>query len=150
MQPDNFTECIDHNMSRSLRPEGYGLVTDPRKKSRCVSLHRLVYCEANGLTLDDIAGKVIRHSCDNPRCINPSHLLIGTRADNNRDRAMRGRSAKVVPSRQALTRVQCEEIKARYNPNRCAVNGVCKLAKDYGEDTNVIYRVVRGTYVASK
>jgi len=36
---------------------------------------------------------VVRHTCDNPSCIEPSHLLIGTTTDNNRDRQARGRSS---------------------------------------------------------
>jgi hypothetical protein len=38
-------------------------------------------------------GYVVRHTCDNPPCINPDHLVTGTAAANNRDRAKRGRSA---------------------------------------------------------
>lgn len=34
---------------------------------------------------------VIRHSCDNPRCCNPAHLLLGTHADNAADKMQRGR-----------------------------------------------------------
>jgi hypothetical protein len=121
----------------------------PGRSSVSTGLHRLVFCEAHGLTLEDIAGRVVRHTCDNPRCINPLHLLIGTRADNNRDRAERGRSAKVVPSRQRLTDAQCLEIQVRYDPTRIgtkAPNGVVQLARDYGVDPNVIYKVLRGTY----
>lgn len=141
--------CIDHGRTRSLAPEGYALVAKPGVSSRCVMLHRLVYCKHNNMPLEAIRGKVIRHSCDNPRCINPLHLLIGTRADNNRDRAERGRSAKSVPSRQKLTDVQCQEIRLRYDPTRVgtsAPNGVLQLARDYGVDTKVIYKVLRGTY----
>lgn len=29
---------------------------------------------------------VVRHTCDNPYCFNPSHLIVGTRAENNKDR----------------------------------------------------------------
>jgi hypothetical protein len=36
---------------------------------------------------------VIRHKCDNPVCVRPSHLEIGTDADNNRDMAVRKRGA---------------------------------------------------------
>lgn len=38
-------------------------------------------------------GMVVRHTCDNRLCINPSHLLLGTHADNVRDRVKRNRSA---------------------------------------------------------
>jgi predicted XRE-type DNA-binding protein len=38
-------------------------------------------------------GKAVMHTCDNPRCVNPKHLVLGTLADNNLDRAKKFRSA---------------------------------------------------------
>ena len=38
------------------------------------------------------AGMVVRHACDDPRCINPDHLVLGTQLDNALDRSSRGRS----------------------------------------------------------
>lgn len=40
----------------------------------------------------DLTGKVIRHTCDNPLCVKPAHLLVGTQADNVADMHARGRS----------------------------------------------------------
>lgn len=51
--------------------------------------HRLAYLAWIGLIPN---GMSIRHSCDNPPCINPEHLIIGTNADNVRDRVTRHRS----------------------------------------------------------
>lgn len=39
---------------------------------------------------------VCRHSCDNPPCYNPTHLLDGTVGDNNRDRDSRGRNGYAI------------------------------------------------------
>jgi hypothetical protein len=138
-----MSECIDHGRSRSLSPEGYALVAKPGVNSRCVRLHRLVLAEKLGVPLKALDGVVVRHTCDNPRCINPEHLIPGTPADNNKDRAVRGRSAKRVPSRQRLTLKDCEDICAKHIPR---VYGVTHLAREYGVDANVIYKVLRGEY----
>lgn len=58
-----------------------------------VKVHRLVA----GLSCDfDITGKVVRHTCDNPKRINPSHLLLGSPIDNVKDRDNRGRTFRII------------------------------------------------------
>src|SRR5699024_2581596 len=45
--------------------------------------HRLAYTVHHGPIPD---GEIVRHSCDNPPCMEPSHLLSGTHADNGNDK----------------------------------------------------------------
>lgn len=136
-------DCKDHGKTKSLRPEGYAMVGIPGVSSRCVSLHRLVYCEANSLELSAIKGLCVRHTCDNPRCIEPTHLVVGSWAQNNQDRAERGRSAKVVPSRQRLSPTDVARTSQEYA-------SVSQMARDFGVDRNVVYKVIRGTYVCTR
>ena len=141
--------CIDHGRTKSLRPEGYAMVGIPGKSSRCTGLHRLVYAAKVNKTLEEIAGVVVRHTCDNTRCINPEHLIGGSRGDNNRDRAMRGRSAKKVPSRQKLTLADVEYIRTHWTQGKAPKpnpTGTSALARKFGVDTAVIVKVIKGTY----
>lgn len=50
--------------------------------------HCVAWEATNGSVPD---GLVVRHTCDVPACVNPAHLVLGTVADNNRDRDVRGR-----------------------------------------------------------
>lgn len=67
---------------------GYGYVWYKGKDHR---VHRLMYQLEH--PDEDITGKVIRHTCDNPKCMNPAHLLSGTHQDNMDDRKVRRRTA---------------------------------------------------------
>lgn len=143
--------CIDHGKSKSIRKEGYYMMRCPQNGNTTM-LHRVVFWQTRNLTPEDITGLVVRHKCDNPRCVNPEHLDIGTRGDNNRDRAQRGRSAKVVPSRQKLTKDDVIAIQSRFvkgTPPKRNPNGYSAIARDYGVDIKVIYNVIKGVYICS-
>jgi len=67
---------------------GYGVF---RIKGRRRYSHRLSYQLSHNIVLKRT--DVIRHFCDNPACCNPKHLILGTHADNVKDRVDRNRSA---------------------------------------------------------
>ena len=54
-----------------------------RFRGRQTAAYRFIFCVLNeeALTFED----VIRHRCNNPRCINPQHLEVGSRRDNKHD-----------------------------------------------------------------
>ena len=68
-----------------------------------VRVNRLV-CELH--TGEDLTNKVVRHTCDNPKCINPDHLISGSCRDNVEDRVLRGRSHNHV------SQLEIESVKA--------------------------------------
>ncbi len=93
--------------------KGYGLFHYP-PTGKLERAHRIAYIEAHGLTMADIKGVVIRHTCDNKPCFNPDHLLSGTLLDNARDARERNLYAKGERHWHArLTEAQVVEIKRR-------------------------------------
>ena len=95
--------------------------------------HRVSWSLANGPIPD---GLVVRHACDNPPCVNPAHLLIGTAGDNARDRDIRGRTRSGRGERHGhakLTEAQVREIRALHH-----VVTKPELAQRYGVSVSLI------------
>lgn len=64
---------------------GYGRVRVDQRKARA---HRVAWEAFKG---EIPAGLHVLHRCDNPGCVNPEHLFLGTHGDNMRDREAKGR-----------------------------------------------------------
>lgn len=56
------------------------------------------------------ASGFIRHTCDNPRCCNPAHLLVGTHADNARDKVERGRQVHWTSTGSPRAKLSAEDV----------------------------------------
>lgn len=83
---DHETGCI--NWTGAVTGVGYGNIGDG---AHTLAAHRLAYQMAHGPIPD---GLLIRHTCDNRRCVNPAHLVPGTKKDNADDMVRAGRAPK--------------------------------------------------------
>ena len=119
---------------------GYGTIGLGGRDAGNERAHRLSWIWSNGRPLKP--SEIVRHSCDVPACVNPKHLLVGTKLDNTHD-AME-RSRHVPPPHKVgddnghskLTAAQIAEIRAAYQllPKRRhgRVEATLALVKHYG------------------
>ena len=95
-----------------------------------VRISRHVFQERYG-TIPE--GMIVRHKCDNPLCINPEHLILGTHQDNSNDCVDRGRTAKGLKNGRAKisesdaieilqSDLSIEELAARFRVSRSAIS----------------------------
>jgi hypothetical protein len=102
----------------------------------------LSYIIFNGPISD---GLLVRHTCDNRRCINPDHLINGTHADNAADRDVRGRIAPQNGENNGnakLTWVEVNEIRQKYSKLKTPM---WKLSAEYGRSCEAIRQVINYT-----
>lgn len=101
-------------------------------EGRTIGAHRATYCRVRNLRLADLRGLVVRHRCDNPACINPNHLELGTHAQNMRDMKDRNRAAKGESNAAArLTEENVREILSTYK-RRSLEFGCLAFARKFG------------------
>ncbi len=81
----------------AVNESGYGVIGRAGRGKGQVKAHRLSYEIATGVHLRQ--DQLVCHHCDNPRCVNPAHLFIGTHRDNSHDCWSKGR-ASPPPRRQ--------------------------------------------------
>lgn len=137
-------DCIDHGC------KGYGLGYATawvwRDNIKCATTkHRRVYYEHTGEWPE-----VVRHTCDNPRCINPAHLVGGTQVDNMRDckeRARLGdsRNFGAANGRTVLTPGQVKAARALHVKGSKEY-GTAALARYFGISTSQMWRVVNSVH----
>lgn len=104
-----------------------------------VKAHRISYL----INVGDIpAGMLVRHVCDNPACVNPQHLLVGTDKDNSQDRERRKRSKKGAARGVANKRAKLTESDIRYIRTSKKTN--VALGAELGVKPHTISRVRLG------
>ena len=59
------------------------------------------------------SGLCVCHKCDNPVCVNPSHLFVGTRSDNMKDCSRKGRLGGTLPSGEQNSHAKLKTLNIR-------------------------------------
>lgn len=101
---DKSNDCWEWTRTRDK--DGYGIFCFGGENYRA---HRYSFM----LTTGNLDKKIlVLHKCDNPGCVNPSHLFLGTHRDNVLDMIKKGRGNFVGTPK--LTKVQAQKIKKMY------------------------------------
>jgi hypothetical protein len=124
---------------KSLYPNGYGQINVAGKG---MGAHRASWAAFKGAIPK---GLMVLHRCDNPCCVNPAHLFLGTHQDNMDDRRRKDREHHPKGELQGghkLTEAQVREIKAITGP--LALAKAQEVGKAFGVSPFHVYRIRSG------
>ena len=122
--------CWDWTGTR--QPAGYGIIGK-------VGAHRISWELHNGLIP---SGLWVLHRCDNPGCVNPAHLFLGTNGDNVRDAIAKGRKPGVFEDDNAATKLSATQV---YQVRELAKeHPQAIIASMFGVHQSTVSRIVRG------
>lgn len=115
--------------------DGYGTV---KHAGRPLRAHRFSWEIHNGPIPE---GLCVCHKCDNPGCVRPDHLFLGTSADNMHDRDAKGRCAFTGTRNPhaVLTAAIANAIRAKYTG---AYGQQASLAREYGVDYRTVSAII--------
>lgn len=135
---DKTESCWNWTGKRSRK--GYGQI---RFQGQRILVHRVSWELAYGPIPP---GQYVLHRCDNPSCVRPDHLFLGSLADNNHDMDMKGRSRRIGSpgeknSASKLTDEQVQMIRDTHKP-RDRTYGTTALARQFNVTIGAIQRVV--------
>jgi len=129
------------NWTGAHGPSGHPVL---RILKRQVRASAIAYWIGHGIWPAD--GQHVCHHCDNPPCVNPSHLFLGTAADNMRDCIAKGRFKFLKPRfgpenvNAKLTWEQVSDLRQRH----AAGENLSQLARAFGMARASLRRIVRG------
>jgi len=105
-----------------------------------VVAHRIAYELSKGPVPKEL---IVRHTCDNPPCCNPNHLIPGTDADNAKDKSERGRCYDSKGEANGYARLTSNDvitIRNRYSTEQIKQKD---LAIEYGVSRSTIGDIIR-------
>jgi hypothetical protein len=117
--------------------DGYGMIKGKTKK--IVPAHRMVYEQVKGPIP---AGLVIMHTCDNPGCCNPAHLVPGTVNDNNQDKIVKGRTIGLPGELNPFVRLTEDKVRAIRQERKANGTSLNKIALQFGISKKQVLNIV--------
>ena len=121
--------------------DGYGVFAYQNSSWRA---HRWSYCAF----IEDLGtDKFILHACDNPKCVNPEHLSLGTHQDNEDDKTSKGRrpsQAGEINSQSILTTKDVVAIKVILRRHRTSRGIVKFIAEWFGVTPQCVSNIKSG------
>lgn len=133
----DLDECWEWAAAQNT--DGYGKL---RVKGHNQYAHRLAWELEHGRPVPE--GRCICHRCDNPACVNPAHLFLGTQADNLRDMAEKGRARGRVAKGSDIGNSKLTDDDVREIRKLAAVgHSQRQLAARFGVGRTQIGRIVR-------
>lgn len=132
--------CWEWNSTKN--EHGYGVIGRGGKYGGMLLAHRVSWKMHSGPIPDNLC---VLHRCDNPKCVNPDHLFLGSRADNNADMITKGRAKHdgflgVSNPMVKLTDSDVLEIRKLYIPGVVTQR---QIAKKYNVDNTLISLIIR-------
>lgn len=122
----------------SVQPTGHGLFGLGGRAGGMVLAHRVAWTLANGPIPE---GMNVCHSCDNPPCVNPAHLWLGTQADNLADMRRKGRGY-ITPTGESHPRARLTDDQVAHI--RVSRERPGLLAARYGISREYVWQLRRG------
>lgn len=117
----------------------YGRISAGHRRGRILLAHRVSYEFSFGPIPD---GMYVLHKCDNPPCVRPDHLFLGTQADNQADKLTKGRLIRKFGEENPnakLTWQEVHDIRKRYASERASA---AKLAAEFGVSDDEILNII--------
>ncbi len=115
----------------ALSHKGYGMI---KWRGIGLSAHRFSWEIHNGPIPN---GMWVLHRCDNPPCVNPEHLFLGTALDNNRDRDAKGRKAPFIGETHGRAKLTQQQV---YDIRQSALSNIV-LARTYNVTRSLISKI---------
>lgn len=121
--------------------DGYGYFSYGSRKEgnyRTYRAHRFSYLLFKGEIPEEIC---VCHTCDNPKCVNPNHLFLGSRSDNTRDMYNKGRGVNNRGENHGMSKLKEKDIKLIFKLRKKGLTQAV-IGRNFGVGQDSISRIL--------